>query len=207
MLKQPALGQAIASLRPRAIGFSGVGFRSIHLRHFSNFTTVQPLHAAGGGLAGSRYVLPGGPASLYMAFDAETAHLEGNQVFYQTSAASGGPALRRSGGLRPDPVVILGIFVNGSKLLDLTNSNVQQTLKLTKAALLGPWLGVPSAPTQVLGEAIFQDGHFAGIIYPSAQNLRHKCLCVFPARLNIAPLATTDVDFRDVATGLAAHLP
>jgi len=207
MLKQPALAQAIASLRPRAVGFSGIGFRSIHLRHFSNFATVQPLYAASGGLAGSRYVLPGGPASLYMAFDADTAHREGNQIFYQTSAAAGGPALRKSGGLRPAPVVILGIFIKGSNLLDLTDSSVQQTLKLKQATLLGAWLGVTSAPTQVLGDAIFQDGHFAGIIYPSAQNPRHKCLCVFPSRLNIPPLATTHVDFRDASTGLAAHLP
>ena len=124
-------------------------------------------------MAGSRYVLASGPASLYLAFDADTANREGNQIFYQTSAAPSGLALRRNGGLRPDLVVILGIFINRSNLLDLTDSTVQQTLKLKKAELLGAWLGVTNAPTQVLGDAIFQDGHFAGLIYQSAQNPLH----------------------------------
>lgn len=75
MLNQPNLAQAIQAWRPYVIPLNAVIFRSDHLRHFSNFATARPLFAAAGGAAGSRFVRPNGPAALYAAFDADTAHL------------------------------------------------------------------------------------------------------------------------------------
>src|SRR5713101_1608186 len=82
MLNPPALAPAVVATRPLAVSYTDLAFRSIHLRHFANFSAARPLFAAGGEAVGSRYVLPGGPATLYVAFDADTAHREGNQVFY-----------------------------------------------------------------------------------------------------------------------------
>jgi hypothetical protein len=122
MLNPPALAPAVVAARPQAIALSTVVFRSIHLRHFSNFAAAQPLFAAPGGLAGSRYIPPNGPAALYLAFDADTAHREGNQPYYQTAATPAGPALLHAGGLRPDPLVVIGVHVRLSHLLDLRDA-------------------------------------------------------------------------------------
>jgi RES domain-containing protein len=204
MLNLPGLAPAITALRPRAIPLADLTFRSVHLRHFAHFPTARPLFVAGGGAAGSRYVRPNGPAALYVAFDADTAHREGNQVFYQTAGAPAGPALLRAGGLRPDPVVMLGIHVRVSRLLDLLDPAIRLPLGIqADAELTGPWRGVPNAPTYALGDTVFNDGHFEGIIYPSAQNLGHRCLVLFASRL----LPASRVHFFDPTTNLVDQLP
>ncbi len=203
MFNLPALALGIVAGRPQAIPLTGVTFRSIHLQHFANFQAAQPLLAAAGGATGSRFILPQGPVALYTAFDAGTAHREGNQVFYQTASAAAGPALMRAGGLRPDPVVLIGTHVRVSRLLDLRDPAVRQSLGTTVGELVGPWRLIPNAPTQILGNTVFNDGQFEGIAYPSAQNPGHDCLVLFPARL----LPASRVDFSDAVTQLAAHLP
>jgi RES domain-containing protein len=204
MHNQPALAPAVVATRPLARVLAALTFRAVHLRHFAIFAAARPLHAAPGGVAGSRYVLPHGPAALYTAFGADTAHREGNQVFYQAAAAPAGPALLRAGGLRPYAVVMLGLHVRVTRLLDLRDPAIRLPLGVqADAELLAPWRGVPNAPTQMLGDTVFNDGYFEGIIHPSAQNLGHDCLVLFPDRL----LATSGVDFFDATTALAAHLP
>jgi hypothetical protein len=189
---------------PLAVPFSDLVFRSIHLRHFAsaNFVGVQPLFAAGGGIAGSRYVLPGGPAALYAAMDAETAYREGNKVYFQAAAA--GPVLHQAGGIRPDPAVLIGIHIRALRLLDLRDHAVWGQLGILGVAeLIGPWIGVPNAPTQVLGDTVFHNGHFEGMIFPSAQNPGHDAVILFPARLDPASRVT----FIDRATGLVGQSP
>ena len=204
MHSPPALGPAVAAVRPHAAAFAGLIYRSIHLRHFSNFASVRPLQSAGGGATGSRYVLRKGPPALYTSLDVDTAYREGNQLFFQTAAQPVGQALVRVGALRPSPVVLIAIHVRVTRLLDLREAATRNHLGISAdSELLMPWLGVPNAPTQVLGQAVFDDGNFEGIIFPSAQNLGHDCLLVFPSRL----LATSQVDFFDARTGLAAKLP
>ncbi len=204
MLNSPALGPAIAAARPLAVPFASLAFRSIHLRYFSNFPTANPLFAAPGGPAGTRYVQPNGPAALYAAFDADTAHREGNQTFYQTAATPSGRALLQLGGLRPDPVVLVGVHVRVSRLLDLRDYYIRLQLGIpTVTELLGPWKGVLNAPTQTLGDAVYSDGQFEGILYPSVQNPGRDCLVVFPSRLD----PNSQLRFADSITGIAATLP
>lgn len=208
MLKPPALARAVAEARPRAIAINTVIFRSIHLRHFSNFATVQPLFAARGDSYGTRFVRPNGPTTLYAAIHPATAYLEGNQLFYETGANVGRNIARqeliRSGGLRPAPVVIIGIHLQVSSLLDLQKVNVRLQLGIqTVDEILGPWKGVPHAPTQVLGDAVYRDRHFEGIVYPSVRNSGRPCLVLFPDRLR----PTSRIDFSDKDSGLAARLP
>ncbi len=204
MLNPPALAPALTATRPLAVPLTTLVYRAIHLRHFSNFPAAQPLFAASGGLAGSRYVSPNGTAALYAAFVAGTAHREGNQAFYQTAGTPAGRLLVRMGGLRPDPVVTIGVDVRVSRLLDLRDPDTCLRLGIhTMNELLGSWKGVPNAPTQLLGDAVFSDGYFEGIVYPSAQHAGHDCLVLFPARL----LPASRIDFFDPSTGLAARWP
>jgi RES domain-containing protein len=204
MLNPPALALAVAAARPQAVSLAALTFRSIRLHHFTNFHAAQPLFAAAGGVTGSRYVLPQGPMALYTAFDADTAHREGNQIFYQAANAAAGPALVRAGALRPDAVVLIGTHVRVSRLLDLREPAVRASLGiLTLSELAGPWRFMPNAPTQLLGDTVFNDGQFEGMVYPSAQNPGHDCLVLFPARL----LPPSRVDFADPVTQLTARLP
>jgi RES domain-containing protein len=205
MLNPPALAAALAGAPPLFVSLATLAFRAIHLQHFANFAAVQPLFAAPGGAAGSRYVQPHGPAALYAALDADTAHREGNQAFYQLAANPPGQLLIGAGGLRPDPVVLIGAYVRGWRLLDLCDPVTCLRLGIQATSeLLGPWRGVPNAPTQVLGDAVFNNGQYEGIIYPSAQHAGHSCLVLFPARL-LAPVSL--VHFFDPVTGLAAQRP
>jgi RES domain-containing protein len=204
MLSLPALASAVASARPMAASLAALAIRAVHLRHFSNFAIVNPLHAATGGAAGSRFVVPGGPASLYLALDSEPAYREGNQVFFQTAGSLTGAALIQSGALRPAPTVLFGAFVRTTRLLDLRDALTRNQLGILNVnELLGPWKGSTGAATQLLGNTVFNDGQFEGTLYPSAQHLGHDCLVLFPDRL----LHTSLVDFADASTGLAAKLP
>jgi RES domain-containing protein len=204
MLSPPALGAAVAAAHPQALPLTALLFRSIHLTHFANFRTALPLFAAAGGAAGSRYVRPGGPAALYLSFDADTAHREGNQPYYQAARTPGGLALIQAGGLRPDPVVLIGAYVSATRLLDLRDPVVRLQLGIAAVTeILGPWKGVANAPTQVLGDAVFNDNYFEGLLYPSVQNPGHDCVVLFATRL----AAGSQIDFVDLTTRLAAHLP
>ncbi len=109
------------------------------------------------------------------------------------------------------PSATLGIHLRVSRLLNLTRSGSrwQQSRsqlhipRRSDRELTQPWAGVPHAPTQVLGNQVFGDGFFEGILYPSAQNVGHSCVVLFRSRL----LPTSLVDFHDAATGLTAQLP
>jgi RES domain-containing protein len=182
MLNPPALAPAVAACHAHAIPFRDLMYRTVHLRWFDTFPNAQPLYAAPGGR--SRFVQPGGHASVYAAFDPDTAYREGNQEFYRLLSAPNGPGLAAAGGLRPDTMVLMGVHVTAGRILDLMNVAVRQLLNIrADAELLVPWKNVPNpTPTQLLGEAVFADNFFEGIIYPSAQNPSHRCLVLLPGR-------------------------
>jgi RES domain-containing protein len=124
---------------------------------------------------------------LYSALDPDTAYREANQDFFRTFNApgGGGQALADAGGLRPDPLAVIGIHISVSRLLDLENVSVRQQLGIAAdAELLVPWKYVPNpTTTQDLGSAVFADAFFEGLLYPSAQCPGRRCLVVFPTRL------------------------
>jgi hypothetical protein len=163
MLDPPALLPAVTAARALAVSYTGLAFRAIRLQYFANFAAVQPLFTAPGGPAGSRYVPPNGPAALYVALDPETAYLEANQNFYRTARTSAGRALVRSGLLRPDTEVIIGVHLRLSRILDLRRATARgrrsrRALGIrSDRELLGPWAGIANAPTQVLGADVFND--------------------------------------------------
>jgi hypothetical protein len=100
--------------------------------------------------------------------------------------------------------VIIGIHLRVSRLLDLQDNTTRTQLGiLSDTELVGAWRFMPNPPTQLLGDSVFKDGFFEGIVFPSAQNPGHSCIVVFPGRLS----AVSRIDFFDPATGLNAHLP
>ena len=118
MRSAAALSDAVDSA-PR-VAFKGLTYRAIHLRHFPKLNVAQPLYAPSGGPIGTRYVAPGGPKSLYLALDAETAHRELNGDFFKLAATPLGALQVQDGLLRPIPSVVLGIHVDVMHVLDLT---------------------------------------------------------------------------------------
>lgn len=178
-------------------------FRASHLVHFANFSAAQPLFCAPGG-PGSRYVPPGGPAALYLALDEPTADREFNKHYYDGFGTTAGRLQITNGVLRPLPFVSLGVHVDVSRLLDLENSAPSRSaLGIKKAELLGPWAGIANPTTQILGQEIFDDNFFEGIVYPSAQHSGHSCLILFRDRL----LTTSRIHFHDATTGITGQLP
>ena len=202
---------AITAARRFPNPFRRLAYRAVPLRHFSDFIVVRPLFCAPAGSAGSRYVVPNGPAALYVALDADTAYRELNQDFFRTARGPLGRSLVRDGQLRPVPCVLLGILIRTSRLLDLTRTHLlgRRTRRLlgisnrSDAELLRPWAGLSDSPTQMMGNEVFNDGFFEGIIYPSAQNVRHSCLVLFRDRL----LPASRIDFHDAPTGITDRLP
>lgn len=202
MLNGAALHAALATA-PR-VHLRNLTYRAIHLRHFVILATSQPLFTPAGGLVGSRYVMPDGPESLHTALESETAFRELNQQFLNLAATPLGAQMVVNGELRPDPYVMLGIHVDLPHVLDLTSRAVRRHLRIASVAFLaGRWRNVPSAPTQVLGAAVFACNRYQGILFPSAQHINHQCLVVFRPRI----VAPARVHFQDVPCQLAAQLP
>jgi hypothetical protein len=214
MVNPAQLPAAVANARPLAVPFTDVLFRATHLKHYyaaSPPTPIvpQPLFCPPGGLAGSRYVRPHGPPALYLAQDAETAHREVCQRYYDARRTRGGRALIQAGqaNLRPAPQVVIGVHVRLTRLMDLRNPATWLPLGIQSITeLLGPWFQVPDAPTQLLGEAIHNEGSFEGILYPSARRAGRFCLVAFPDRLD----PNSRIEFRDtgpLGSGLLATIP
>lgn len=205
MLDPSGLAQTLVALRPLAIPFVGLTYRSVRLVHFADLKTAKPLFSASGGTTGTRFVPPSSlTRSLYLAADSDTAYREGNQDFFRTAATLPGQTLLLTGGLRAATVVLVSVYARTSRLLDTRDPTIQSQLRTTPAELASGWLGVADAPTQRLGHAVHQDGEYEGLVYKSVQHPGHDCLVLFPDRL----LKTSTIHFKsDVAPLKDAELP
>ncbi len=122
--------------------------------------------------------------SLYLAEDAETAHREGNSIFYRTLQYMYGGGIGYDQLLPPEESVLIGVMVIASRLLNLRDSSVQARLQTSPQELGSAWKTVMDAPTQRLGEAVLINGGFEGLIYESVQCPNHTCLVMFPELLS-----------------------
>jgi hypothetical protein len=183
MFDGPSLARVLAELKGegRQAAIDSIVYRSIALRHFLPPKSPDPLFASLPGRQGSRFVPPGESISvLYAAFEAETAHREGNPDFYQIL---GDPGLDLSTIIPPEEVVFIGIHIRLSSLLDVRLDEIASRLETTGGELTSPWRMIPDAPTQRLGLAVHGSGDFEGLIYRSAQHAGGSCLVLFPNRL------------------------
>jgi hypothetical protein len=104
--------------------------------------------------------------------------------------------------LRPEPCALYAVRFDLSPVLDVRTAAVRAALGTTAAQLAAPWKNLPNpTPTQQLGEAVFTDNWFEGLLYDSVQHPGNGCLVVFEQRL----LAKPAVDFRGSAAGGAPN--
>jgi hypothetical protein len=204
MFDGPLLARTLAELKGegRQAAIDCFVYRSIALRHFLPPKSPAPLFASLPGKQGSRFMPPGEPISaLYAAFEAETAHREGNPDFYQIL---GDPGLDLSTIAPPEEVVLIGIHMRLVSLLDVRSDEIASRLETTGEELTSPWRMIPDAPTQRFGLAVHGDGGYEGLIYQSAQHVGGSCLVLFPDRL----MSGSRVLFRSRTPGVPdARLP
>jgi RES domain-containing protein len=111
---------------------------------------------------------------------------------------------------------IINVRVSLNRVVDLTRRDTRRRLGTTVQELTGDWEGYyyrnqmraipkPSnpAPTQRLGQALFQRGDIQAFVTYSAKLAHHKVLVVFPQRLDPA----SRIIFRDPISGNTLTLP
>lgn len=172
------LAAVLAGLPPSP--FDGALFRAAHLEALYGFhlrkahARPEPLFSLGAARKGARFTPIGGPPSLYMAGDPETALLEAN---------------RGSVHLLP-PTVVFSAQVRLNSVLDLTQEAIQKALETDTGELTEPWRlrqkRKESVFTQVLGLAVHQSDLFAAIRYPSATSPGRICYAILCDRV-VAP--------------------
>ena len=185
MLSEPALHAVLPTLP--TCSFEGILYRAVDLEALLGFhqhppyTQPLPLFSEGARQRGARYTPIGGPASLYLASDPQTAYAEANRVHTQAWANGtvNAPAL--------PPTVLICVRVRLESILDITAPSIQQALHTNSQELLRPWRLAQargrSVATQRLGQSAFDCGSIQAIRYPSAQSAGAHCLVVFPTRL------------------------
>ena len=133
--------------------------------------------------------------TLYMTDDVETAHREGNQVFYQALQYSRlGPGKLPA----PEETVLIGVHLRLSRMLDLRDPQTLAAIGTSLDEIAAPWKTVPDAPTQRLGEVVARQIGLEGMIYNSAQNPGGTCFVVFTDKL----ILPSFVEFRSGTDGI-----
>ncbi len=169
------------------VSFEGILYRAVDLEALFGFHQLAPypqplpLFSGGARLRGARYTPIGGPPSLYLALDPQTAYAEANRVHTQAWAGmtAAAPAL--------PPTVLISVHARLDSILDITDKSIQQALDTNDRELRRPWRLAQSrghvVATQQLGQAAFDCGSIQAIRYPSAQSPEAHCLVAFPDRL------------------------
>ena len=200
MLTGTALRTTLPSLP--TCSFDGTLYRAVDLEALFGFhqptpyTVPLPLFSDGARQRGARFTPIGGPASVYLALDPQTAYAESNRVHTQAwfGATANAPAL--------PPTVLISVRARLDSILDTTDAIIRQALHTTNRELLCPWRLAQSrgraVATQILGQAAFDCGSFQAIRYPSAQSSGAHCLVVFPDRLTTPAYVETIDQHRNI---------
>lgn len=188
------------------IDMRGTLYRAVYEKYLHPATgNPEPLYYRGS-LSGRRYTPRGGPAGLYLALDPATPVAELRNVVFTGDVITSV--------VEHDPVLTVSILATVTRVLDLTDSAVTRSLKLTKKLLRAHWEVEmdnalagrgPMPATQLLADAAYVTGLITGIKYPSARTRFGKNLVVFPDRLNAT--RGDDLLVVDSTNRYAQHLP
>lgn len=173
MLREAPLKRALKLCTP--VPFVGSYYRAVDSEIYRDFYDLKhpkrPLYGLGASAMGGRFTPRGGPSSLYVADDMETALRE------YTGIPQGGP-------IRPDPVKgavsIYPVEVDLAEVLDLRLQVVLDCLETNQSEIVGPWrfrMDGSSPPTWDLGQAVSDQG-MQGIVFSSFPG-PESCLVVF----------------------------
>jgi RES domain-containing protein len=142
----------------------------------------------------SRFSLgnPGRP-TFRILFLAESQHL----ALFEISALLGDPSRPVSDPSRT--ITLLNLSVRLNCVVDLTDAAEQRRIGTTAQELTGGWKQYAlsgEAPTQRLGQALFDVAGLEGFLVPSARVETARNLVVFPDKLNEA----SRIEFRNPKT-------
>ena len=193
MLPVTKLRRALAK-QPR-VSYSGPWYRAVVFDYLlkpppgvTAGSPVQPLWPGGARRKGARFTPKETPAPgidcLYLATDELTPMLEVSGV------------LRPPGSPVPlvfEPQVLMTVRGVLTNIVDITQLGVQTALGTSHAELTGDWLVPqeqylagkgPMPPTQVLGQAAYEDGNILGLAYRSTKSSTSSLgIVVFTERL------------------------
>jgi len=188
-------------LHPRTVGSltttpeSHAWFRAVHPRHYATaLNASQTMWWPSRFNAGRRALSPF--ATLYLAENQQVA-------LFEVQALFGTPAR-----VVPNPVnpwVVFGVTVSLTRVADLTVAPSIRLLRTSAQELTGDWRGYRirrppgrprgRAPTQKLGQALYDSGQFEGFRTLSARVTGAMILVIFPSRLRSGSF----VEFSDPA--------
>lgn len=168
---------------------SGTWYRAIQTHFLSTPLSTAHTTTVSSRFSGATLASPGFQV-LYLAEN----HLV---ALFEVGALLGSPAT--PGASLPSPHsswTLLNVAVHLQKVLDLTSPSHQQFLATTAQELTGDWRGyqlrglrgtvslpVGVAPTQALGQILFNEPGLEGFLTLSAKVPYHKVLVVFPQKL------------------------
>jgi RES domain-containing protein len=148
-------------------------FRSYAYRVIDDEYRTDPLSGLGSVLKGGRCNAPHSFEALYASDSRLTA-------LHEVAAIFGDVDQPRS------PELILTLDVRLTRVLDLTDQTVRNTLGTTEDELMVPFLEdqlrLGEAPTQRLGRLVFGSHRFSGVRAPSAARIGSCNIVIFPAR-------------------------
>lgn len=171
MLSGTALEQALTNLTP--VPWTGVAYRLIPAQFAGT-----ALSSIGSFRRGGRYNPKESFEALYLADTPLTALQEINLIKVTDEAILSA---------KSSPRLLLSVEVTLFAVLDVTTSQVQNTLSTSLQELTGSWLVTnasdQTAPTQALGAATYSLKTVEALRVPSAQDPSATNLVIFPDRL------------------------
>jgi hypothetical protein len=205
--KDVILAVAAAMVGLPTINVKGTVFRAVFAKYLlpEDGSPPKPLYYEGS-LSGRRYTPRNGPAGLYLGLDPSTLPAELRIVVFE----HGLPVSTQE----HDPVLLVSVRANVSRILDLTNPWIRQELGVTEEMLLAEWESVmdaylrgdgPMPRTQLLAQVAHLTELFAGIRYPSARTEFGQNLVLFPDRLEAA--SGDHLEVVDSTHRFDQHLP
>lgn len=164
----------IAACKKRAVAFNATGFRSVGTRYANETDLLSGLGAAGSGGRWNRR----GLVAIYASLDPVTAVKESYQEFLEAGFL---PQTIR-------PRVLVGLTIQLSHVLDLTDSRVRRSLGFTVNDLVTEdWSAIQESGQEAWTQALARGAATAGfeaIVVPSARHPGGKNVVVFPQNLS-----------------------
>ena len=170
-IKLEAIRNDPALLMRHTIEIQATCFRFASL-DYSN--SIQFTDGQGARINGGRFnPRSGGPATLYLALDLETAAAEvGSWYDYYNLPIS-----------TFMPRIVAAVAVCASHVLNLTSPRVRKSLQISKRHLAEDWRASNDsgkiAPTQAFGQLVYQAG-FEGMFVASLRKTKGRNLVLFP---------------------------
>jgi RES domain-containing protein len=168
MYTSEQLSRAISDLDQRPL--TGNFYRVINLRH-----AHSPLSAIGSMRGGGRFTPRGEFEAFYTSLDPATGFLEAQQI---------DPGVR----IPHPPSLTLSIGVVLSRVIDLSQVTSYDLIGSSLQEMMGPWRPMQNlgllAPTQILGQTIFNDTQIEAFLVESSRAPGQQNLVILPDRLD-----------------------